>query len=88
MLSDNYLCLHYNWQHDVEAWLNSLKLGQYKQLFMSEGYCTNEDVENLKGLTSTELQSIGITRRGTYNQNFKLVSYFCVYSYKFQSYYI
>ena len=57
--------------------MKSLKLGQYKELFMSEGYCTNEDVENLKGLTSAELQSIGITRRGTYNQVFKLVNYFC-----------
>ena len=46
------------------VWLDKIKLGQYKPLFKSEGYSTNEDVENLKGLTRKDLQSIGITRRG------------------------
>lgn len=46
------------------AWLDSIKLGQYKALFKSEGYSTDEDVENLKGLTRKDLESIGITRRG------------------------
>ena len=49
----------------MEVWLDSLKLGQYKPLFKSEGYYTAEDVENLKGLTKKELQAMGITRRGT-----------------------
>ena len=61
-LFDYHFDLHL--QDDVEAWLKSLKLGQYNELFSSEGYCTKEDVENLKGLTREDLQSIGITRRG------------------------
>ena len=51
-------------QRDVLTWLDSLKLSQYKPLFVAEGYYTAEDVENLKGLAKADLQSMGITRRG------------------------
>ena len=53
-------------QPNVMMWLDSLKLSQYKPLFKTEGYYTDEDVENLKGLTKADLQSMGITRRGNY----------------------
>ena len=48
----------------MKTWLNNLKLGQYEELFGSEGYSTKDDVENLKGLELADLKSIGITRRG------------------------
>ena len=47
-------------QKSVEIWLDNLRLGQYKQLFKSEGYSTKEgDFKNLKGF---DLQSVGIIR--------------------------
>lgn len=52
-------------QQSVEAWLVGLELEEYTQLFHAEGYKTEEDVENLKGLTSDELKAIGIHKRGT-----------------------
>ena len=60
-----YLHLFYvHWQKSVKQWLRNIKLDQYEELFKLEGYSTEEDLENLKGLTRTDLQSIGITRRG------------------------
>ena len=47
--------------------MKSLKLEEYKELFESEGYFTDEDVENLKGLTKKDLRSMGITKRGENN---------------------
>lgn len=47
--------------------MKSLKLEEYEALFESEGYFTDEDVENLKGLTKKDLRSMGITKRGENN---------------------
>ncbi|XP_065897233.1 chitin synthase chs-2-like isoform X2 [Dysidea avara] len=52
-----------NVPEDVAQWLRNLKLPQYEELFESEGYSTDEDVENLKGLTEKHLRKMGITRR-------------------------
>jgi len=52
-------------QRSVEEWLGRLELEEYTELFHAEGYKTEEDVENLKDLTSDELRAIGIHKRGT-----------------------
>ena len=52
-------------QQSVEAWLVGLELEEYTELFHAEGYKTEEDVENLKDLTSKELKAMGINKRGT-----------------------
>ena len=49
----------------MEAWLLGLELEEYTELFHAEGYRTEEDVENLKDLTSKELKGMGINKRGT-----------------------
>ena len=51
-------------QRSVEEWLRRLELDEYTNLFHAEGYRTEEDVENLKDLTSEELKAIGVHKRG------------------------
>ena len=49
---------------DVGTWLNSLELQGYQQLFEAAGYKTKDDLENLRGLKRTDLQKMGIGKRG------------------------
>lgn len=44
--------------------MKSLKLEEHERLFESEGYFSDEDVENLKGLTKEDLENMGIKKRG------------------------
>ena len=52
-------------QDSVKDWLHELEMEEYTELFHAEGYETKEDVENLKDLTTDELEAIGIHKRGT-----------------------
>ena len=53
---------------DVGTWLNSLELQGYQQLFEAAGYKTRDDLENLIGLKRTDLQKMGIGKRGRLEQ--------------------
>ena len=49
---------------DVGTWLHSIELQGYKRLFKEAGYKTREDLENVKGLKRTDLEKMGIKKRG------------------------
>lgn len=54
--------------------MKSLNLEEYKELFESEGYFSEEDVENLKGLKTTNLKDMGITQRGEQDIHITIVA--------------
>ena len=50
-----------------------LELGQYKENFHEAGYEIEADMENLKRLNEKDLREMGISKRGNFNFNSRLL---------------
>ena len=51
-------------QANVAEWLERLELHQYRDLFRQNGYEHGDDIKNLKELKKSDLEAMGITKRG------------------------
>ena len=54
-----------NFQANVAEWLERLELHQYIDLFRVNGYDCGDDIKNIKELRDSDLEAMGITKRGT-----------------------
>ena len=68
-------------QDSVEKWLEELQLSEYTELFHREGYKKAEDIVNLKELNVTQLQAMGIKKKGLLSQHTHTLLKYTFYPY-------